>query len=159
MAAPDLQAEWDRAQSLSGSDSPGAAQDRECREMTELGSSRRNARAQQPPNITWHLKEAFSRHPVGPLEKGVTHWTPIQHLQEGACAPTSHRDISPCPLHTWDSSVLGTTITRELQEWEQPLEQRQMGEGMQLGQEETFEIHTGMKKLWFFLLPLKDSTT
>lgn len=39
------------------------------------------------------------------------------------------------------------------------LEKRQMGEGMPVGWEETFEGHTGMKKLHFFFLPLKDSTT
>lgn len=59
----------------------------------------------------------------------------------------SHRDISLRPRHTRDSSVLETTITCLLQEWEQPLQQRQMGEGMQAGQEETFEVHAGMKKL------------
>lgn len=43
--------------------------------------------------------------------------------------------------------------------WVQPLEGRQIGERMQKGQEETFEVHTGMKNLWFFLLPLKAPTT
>lgn len=153
MATPDVQADWDRTQSLFGSDSPAAAQDGECRrEVTELVSNRRNARPQQLPSFTCHLKEAFCSHPVGPLEKGVLHWSPIRHLQEGGCAHSSlplqsHRDISLRPRHTRDSSVLETTITRKLQEWEQPLEQRQMGEGMQAGQEETFEVHAGMKKL------------
>lgn len=114
MAAPDLQADWDRTQSLFGSDSPAAAQDGERRwEVTELVSNRRNARTQQPPSFTCHLKEAFCSHPVGPLEKGVLHWSPIQHLQEGGCA---HSSLPPHPTGT---SPCVPVTHRTAQSWRQ----------------------------------------
>lgn len=147
VAAPDLQADWDRTQNLFGSDIPAGNAGGKCKTTTSSATLRRPF-----PAILWNpwKKESFT----APHSALAGRW-----LCPQLPSPAFHRNRSLCPLHTRDSSVLQATITHRLQEWEQPLGQRQMGEGMQVEQEEAFEVHTGMKKLCFFLLPLKDSTT
>lgn len=76
-------------------------------------------------------------------------------------SPASHRDISLLlPSHTGQLS-LGDNANHPLasEVWVQPLGERQIGGRTQEGREETLEVHTGMKNLWFFLLPQEASTT
>lgn len=152
MAAPDLQADWDRTQSLFRSDI------QQLHRMETTGGKRQNWGA------TGEMQD-HGNHPASPAALGrpfpTTLWkpwnkgafpAPCPALEEGGCAHSSLWHISLCPL-------MGQLSPGDNPQPQAPGEGAAPGAGADGRGKETFGVHTGMKQLCFFLLPLKDSTT